>query len=490
MLMHCDHFLVSQPSHEAAARFQYSKKIGKYIVWHSNPSNTEITDSSGRHVGFVLGHAVSAGDNKEDNLLELNVNNFGDIASVIHAFQTQYVGSYLGFVLFANRLWMFGDPCASYPFVFDHETGRAASAASVLFDQTTYQNRIDDSLMAATNLARDDWLPSGLTAHGGVERILPNHALDVEAGKIIRTWPRRSDLNCTATLSFDRMVKLLQRVCAGFSQIGEKCFLPLTAGYDSRVVLALASRSASTPIAYTIKTPTGFDEYIAAKLALQLGIQHEIIFPRVADRLSQVQWAKSCGNVVGGANMRLFPTISFAGPSDVSLSGAGGEIGRSYYWSPADKESTPLSPNTLLQRMKLRPLPALIDKTKAWMSGLPTEYAFALPDIAYVEQRMGAWGGPQRYGNPYRPISLSPFNTRYYIDYAAFGMHPGRAYNSLPLEIICACRPELSGLPFNRFGNARDLLVFFQKLRRQPMAALVHKAIGHVQKTTVRLRNA
>jgi len=85
--------------------------------------------------------------------------------------------------------------------------------------------------------------PVGLTPRQGVERMLPNHALDLAAGRLARLWPRES-------LPFDgdpaaitqATADVVSRAMGGVGRV-HPLQIPLTAGLDSRLLLACSRES-------------------------------------------------------------------------------------------------------------------------------------------------------------------------------------------------------------------------------------------------------
>ncbi|MGH1523553.1 hypothetical protein ACRAWC_05620 [Leifsonia sp. L25] len=97
-------------------------------------------------------------------------------------------------------------------------------------------DRFRDSSYARSD--REAFLPGDTTLFAGVERLLPNHRLDVGARRQERVWPRGPlPSRRRREAAVEAAVQLSASVEAAILRYPVS--LPLTAGYDSRTVLAV-----------------------------------------------------------------------------------------------------------------------------------------------------------------------------------------------------------------------------------------------------------
>lgn len=97
-----------------------------------------------------------------------------------------------------------------------------------------------------------------------------------------------------------------------------------------------------------------------------------------------------------------------------------------------------------------------VDAADAWLAGLPLRIRASAPDtfdLAYVEQRLGAWESAQRYIFPSRrnswSCSTAPMATTFNIETMLRLPEDYRAAGVLQRDMVAYGWPELLKLPFN-----------------------------------------
>jgi hypothetical protein len=121
-------------------------------------------------------------------------------------------------------------------------------------------------------------LPVALSSHVGMNRLMPNHYLDLATGQSERYWPVRSLEPIGLTDCVERSADIL----AGLMDSAARRFplaISMTAGRDSRLVLAAARRIASQASYVTVAKPKmpASDIEVPARLLGRLGLRHEVI---------------------------------------------------------------------------------------------------------------------------------------------------------------------------------------------------------------------
>jgi hypothetical protein len=122
--------------------------------------------------------------------------------------------------------------------------------------------------------------PLGLTPRQGVRQILPNHHLELTSFAMHRDWPvapwaTDPDVDTSVATISDLTIRNVQATVQA-----TPCYLPLTAGRDSRMLLACARDIVSELRLYTVPMPdrrADLDTRVAAKIGGSLGLNHEIV---------------------------------------------------------------------------------------------------------------------------------------------------------------------------------------------------------------------
>lgn len=367
--------------------------------------------------------------------------------------------------------------------VHDPERRAIASIPSLV----PSKSQRDEALIEEFGLpARHGWYPFGLTPAKGVKRLLPNFALDLDAFTMTRIWPRAPD--AIPNIRPDDAMPLIYsltaknaRAIAGHGKFGAH----LTAGYDSRMVLAaLGPEQAKRGTFVTIGLPgsnAALDARIAARLATDLGFRHEVrpLLPATAEGLEfwRVQTDECMMDVVS----TFVRTLASWDKDEIQLGGGGGEVLRAFYWHAKDIDGPPPDAEELLRRLKMPLTDRTLFAADSWLDTLPGADAVRIWDLAYIEQRLGCWAGPAIYGNPQPLPSFAPFNSRR-IHAAMLGLPEKYRLNAQSCrDFIAAGWPELNRYPFNSpFGL--DRLRFLKAQGRAILPRALHDPVRRVFK--------
>ena len=200
--------------------------------------------------------------------------------------------------------------------------------------------------------------PGDSSPYAGVRRLLPNHGLDLRHGTVRRFWPWGPLAAVAPQVAVARCAELLR----GTIEAASRRFplaVPITAGYDSRTILAATRNVSKSVFYYTLlfasRTPEHRDVAVPARLLPALGLRHRVI-PCPA-RMSSGFGALYRSNVepaheVAGAYAEgLFAQYP---QGHVSVSGHASEIARCgyydstaapYFW--AEYPPIPITPDLL-----------------------------------------------------------------------------------------------------------------------------------------------
>ncbi len=148
-----------------------------------------------------------------------------------------------------------------------------------------------------------EWYPPPRSGFPGINRLLPSQILSLRPEGELRVTARPLLVEGQAT-TYDELLDVLEEsLVTPLSRLGERSkpvWLPLTAGYDSRLVLA-AARSAELPVqTFTQEFPlmASGDRRLPPLIARDLGYEHRFIRPgrRSGHRqqLFDAHTAKSC----------------------------------------------------------------------------------------------------------------------------------------------------------------------------------------------------
>jgi hypothetical protein len=243
-----------------------------------------------------------------------------------------------------------------------------------------------------------------------VRRLSPSQILRIDpaAGRcepIPRPILRSIDPDADYARLRERILDNLTRTAAAAGRGKSAIFLPLTAGYDSRLLLAVALKAGLAFETYTMlygSDETKPDFEIARRLARLAGVRHVLLRPRDEDPALSALWRSHTLGHAEGADRSFMSRGQWSAfpKGALILRGGGFEVGRCFYHHvlPASAGG---SFEALVEQIRSRMIPwPLRRRQKTTLRGLRLWAAQAraaeggaadLRDVFYLEQRLGAW---------------------------------------------------------------------------------------------------
>jgi hypothetical protein len=256
------------------------------------------------------------------------------------------------------------------------------------------------------------WFPNDTSAYNDIRLLLPNHYLNLVTAQPQRFWPSA----CLPKLSLRHAVKEGAEQLRGLMLSAGNRFplaVLMTAGWDSRVVLA-AAKNLKTQVSYftcnlgNARTADA-DWSVPARLLPKLGKNHRVL--DVAERmdpefkeiyLQNVPMAHEC---MGPTAQALF---SFLPSSEVRVSGSGSETVRQQFrpsrWDAVTAET--------LASFAWTKEKFAIEAFGKWLEGVPKDTGFHILDLFYWEQKCGQWLAGGQVEWDLVGESFAPFNCR------------------------------------------------------------------------------
>ncbi len=367
---------------------------------------------------------------------------------------------------FGNRLYP--DAGGSIPMVFSAELRRAGGSADQILSDAQYQEHfLPDRVERMIVREGSGWITGTLTAHRGVERLLPNHYLDLDDFSAHRFWPRRDEFRLDMPLA--TAAGIAARDIRGFVVACARQFdtvLTLTAGFDSRIIAAAAEPVRDRIGFVTVGEPAqGIDQVMTARMAQGLGLKHRLIPLIPAPLAEQQAWDRHVGHAVRESNRVMHPSLRQIG-EQVMLTGMYGETGRArlYRQDLATINDAPATAEFVLSRLTL-PLDAeQVENVRAWLAPIAWMPRSAILDLAFNELKFGSWAMAQGPIQKAIKLSLMPFAQRS-VQNAFMSVPPlEKGTTALFQTIGEALWPAIMAFPVNRYGDYRDRFTRVSKL--------------------------
>jgi hypothetical protein len=297
----------------------------------------------------------------------------------------------------------------------------------------------------------DSYYPFNLTYRKDVFRIPPGHVLDADTFKLRRYWtPPAPQQQIDEPI--DIIARALCSTIAALTDAGDS-YLQMTAGRDSRVLLAAARPIVSKIRLFTIAIPdktAAIDVAIARNIARRYRLNHEVIQFESPAEEARLQWVVRTGHSVAGRTLENVTCLMRLDAHRFVINGLSGEVGRSFYWKRGDLNVDGLSPEDLLARMRIRSHPHLLQAADDWLQNLPFRERHRILDAAYIEQRVGCWAGPSIYGHLKKRDEISPFASATIFDEMLRLPAQYRFEQRLAPALIERMWPDLMRMPFNQ----------------------------------------
>jgi hypothetical protein len=312
--------------------------------------------------------------------------------------------------------------------------------------------------------------------NGTWRRLLPSQQLDLKTGKLsAKRLFKQVELTCEQAL--EQIEETLVTAIAALAKTSQSLWLPLTAGFDSRLILAAAVRAGVKLRCYTFwyADITLADRTFPPKLANIAGFEHVLIKPGKHDGRKMSIFAEHTSDGWADRDTDFLSRGQWDqfNETDLILRGAGIEVGcpraaRFHFAAPLKNAWEVPTVEEILKsysQAPTRPLVQALQEWRAWTDQTPHPEV-DWRDRFYIEQRVGTWASSNE-----QAVDLSPC-TRVFLSACGRYMSSAlqtpehiRQVSSHQVELIRRMAPSLLAYPF----NPRDPLI-----RRIPRAIRWH----------------
>lgn len=438
----------------------------------------KINTDTGEVLGYLLGYPIS----KEGELLsDAEPTVILKQSANLESFLYDFSGCFIAIMLAGVSPRVYLDSCGSLAAVFSPYQEVVASSLSLIpyCERTGDHHELIDAMGIPFTKAM---YPLGMTPRVGVERLLPNHYLDLTDWRAVRHWPNK-ELNVVTETSA-AVAEIAYLTKQNITAVARRFPLQmsLTAGQDSRMLLACAKQYKQNIAFFTYALPDRvgrLDCFMAKRMAKRFGLRHRILPFRRADETELELWLYRTGCSVGEVRgFKAMRTVKQLDPTRVYLPGIVAEVGRGFYWKSLKHISENSSKNEIDAKSLLNIMHAPVnrqtsERVQRWLAGLPTDDALQVLDLFYIEQRLGCWAGVIALA--YAGMSafeLWTLNSRRILQLMLALPIEYRRKGRLNVDVIQTEWSELMDFPFNRaMGWYKIKLDLIRNLKRTKEAA-------------------
>jgi hypothetical protein len=335
----------------------------------------------------------------------------------------------------------------------------------------------------------------GLLPFRDAVRLLPGQCLSLDAFRVERHWPVGLLPEVPSDTGVEVLIEQGRAVIASLLPRHRSFVVPLTAGQDSRAVLAIARPVVADP---AVEMAAVTSLFRARQAALRSRIDAQ-----AARALARLAGIRHDATVVGGgqhgsrAIARNFVAIGEVKSSTVllpvkpepperdaliGLNGLVGEVGRAVHWDAGEDRKTPpatITPELLVERSWSPRAPRVLEAAERWFASFPADVrasSATMLDLIAVEQRFGCWLAPEEYVPGRRGRGCSPMASTRCVETMLRLPEAYRGESRLQRDIVTRAWPELGAVPYNQGWGVWPHLLALQR-RAEVQAVRLRSAV-------------
>lgn len=327
-----------------------------------------------------------------------------------------------------------------------------------------------------------EWAPPPRSRFAQLRRLLPSQRLfsaQLQVRPAPLLPPEHEPLGYPELL--DRLERSLLTALARMPKVDGTLWLPLTAGFDSRLLLAAARRGGLSLRTYTQRIPemAAADAALPPQLAQAAGVPHQWIDAEAGSPVDLALHDAHTGAHTFDIDRRFIADGQwrFAGPQDLVLRGGCFEVGRGYYWKSFAARSPRHAPPPAeaIARGLGEPVgSSAVDGLREWV-----EWAEAHPhpgldwrDRLYIEQRLAGWlSSIEQALDLVDPVRFHAINCSRSFGWLLSLPEDVRLASQHHVDLIHRMAPDLLRFPFNP-GDRRGPRAIARRIARRVAARL------------------
>jgi hypothetical protein len=495
-------FLLTPDTCASLSHWQH-QRVGQFHLYaHPDVQLTTATSTAANATVALVGYIIDPNHPERSNGDVLN-----DIATIAGSVDgvSDYLDSVSGrFVLVIatpGDTLLFHDPCGLRTACYTRYKGNVVVGSQPLLLREVVPLREGMRHASYVNSAyvgthTEHWIPSGCSLYENVYHLVPNHYLRFSTHEQTRYWPNRClpqrDVGEVAAEAADLLQRLLVAANNRF-----KLALPLTAGWDSRLLLS-ASKSISDQIYfYTLQyrdlDSRSNDIKIPNQILRSLGLHHNLIdcrktvseeFRGVYVRSASLAHMDDWGTIANG--------MTAAYPQDrVCVKGNCSEIARCFYYKSGKHEPITSADQLIALENGWRDIGFICDQVSTWYGearGAAAGANIDILDLFYWEHRMGSWQAQSQLEWDIVQEAYTPYNHRRLLELLLSTPAALRSAPSYSLyKMMCmAMWPEVMRHPVNPRARAdRIKRAMKRMLRRLSLYEAARRAYRWAHRTDV-----
>ena len=373
-----------------------------------------------------------------------------------------------------------GDACGlkSLYYVNRKDVFLAGSSVSILEEELQEKNKKRESFYLESEYVSkniEHWIPSGISINEEILHLTPNHLLEVKDLEQVRFWPSKKIKEMSYSSAKDRTKEIIKNSIT-IANIKYKLSLPITAGWDARLLLALSKEIASGLFIYTLKyrdlSESSSDIKIPNEILKKLSLSHNIIDCKkdASEEFKSIYKSNTNPSHYNDWGVIAYGIYNSPLKEMTCLKGNCSEIARCFYFSDGKKRTIDNHKQIMALEKGWSSIDFIDVRIKEWFDKTKPvcdEYGYDILDIFYWEHRMGSWQSSSQLEWDISQESFTPYNNRELMEVmlsieSKYRSEPG-GY-TLYKDIIKESWPELLEYPINPKNLKQKTKSFIKKI--------------------------
>jgi len=442
-------------SREKNNKFDYSiKAFGYYLNHNYSAENIEVLNKDNKTL-ILIGDFIDA--KNPYKILKDCAQELINSETLLDLLETskKYAGRFLIFFGSHQKLeYVLTDLVTSIPvnYSFDNNNLYIASHATLIADYLEIKVS-EESIRIKNSAEQQQPLPYNITMYHNIYSLIPNHFLNIKSKRMDRYFPYKSLEEISMEDAVKKTINYTKNILKGYFST-RKLSLPITAGLDSRLVLALMKDHIEDIEMYTFY----FDNFsektadirIPKEISKYTNIKHNILPTLSIPENDKIRIHNELSGLEN--NSILSNGYTYSQSTLAEYYSVPGEV-ITLTKSPFGKDLPESFATTNYFITKIHNYsPEAKKYIEKWIKDTKTyseKFNVSLFDLFHLESRLGRWLPKSIQNYDYFMNQIYIFNSRYLIELWMSIPRDERTKKSLHIEIIKKEWPELLDFEIN-----------------------------------------
>ncbi len=420
-------FLVTYEPLKTFANWQHIKYKDKsfHIYAHPDLEMSVAYNNKKDIVLTLLGFAINPEyPNKSNKEITNELTTSTETVEGFSKLVTKLAGRFVFILSLSNNIYIFHDACGLRTVYYAYYNSKTyISSQPLLFSElfnlkpSEHYYTFNKSFHKLSDI--EYWLPSGITLYENIYHLIPNHYLDVTRAKQRRYWPTHPiterGLDESVQLAADMMEKLMFSINLRYDLA-----FSLTAGWDTRVLLAASKKIVNDLYIYTLQyrelTKNSSDIKIPISMLNEMEVKHHLLDCRCGmDKEFYKLYKKNVDLAHDGGAKIAFGMFNKYPQNKIHVKGTCTEIIKCEYNRHGEYVDIS-SPNNLAALVEgWNEIPFIVEQLDVWLEDAKKvciNSNISVLDLFAWEHRIGSWQAQSQLEWDIVQEVFSPFNYR------------------------------------------------------------------------------